>query len=64
MQRLENKLLFKPWNVQHDNSEQLSRPPQPMLCKVVSPAVTLMVTVVSDFLQEALLWNKHTDELL
>lgn len=64
MQRLQNKLLFKPWNVQHDNSEQLSRPPPSTLWKVLSPAAVLLLTLVSDLLQEALSSNKHIDELL
>jgi len=64
MQRLQNKLLFKPWNVQHDNSEQLSGPPPATLWKVLSPAAILVLTVVSDLFLEALSPNKCPDELL
>lgn len=64
VQRLQNKLLFNLWNVQHDNSEQLSGPPLATLWKVLSPAVILVLTVVSDLFQEALVSNKHSDELL
>lgn len=64
MQRLQNKLLFKLWNVQHDNSEQLSGPRLTVLWKVVSPSMMLMVAEVLGLLQEALLSNKYTYGLL
>lgn len=44
MQRFQNKLLFKPWNVQHDNSEQLSGPAPATLWKVFPPAVILVLS--------------------